>query len=309
MDKLQEMSSFVAVVDAGSFVRGAEATGQSKAAVSRHVGELESRLGTRLMQRTTRRLSLTAEGQAFYTRCRELLAAVEEAEAELTASRSEPSGLVRVNAPLTYGILRLAPLWGRFMSRHPKVTLDVTLTDRVVDLVEEGYDLAVRISTLSSATLVSRRLATTRLRLCASPEYLKRYGRLKHPRDLAEHRVIAYSYLATPDAWQFVGPDGAVSVRIKPCLFTNNGDTCRSAALDHQGIVLQPDFLVGEDLRRGALQEPLPAYRANELGIYAVYPTRKYLPLKTRMLIDFLAAALGTGRARAAQRAAALVRE
>jgi DNA-binding transcriptional LysR family regulator len=291
MDKLREMSSFVAVVDAGSFVRAADATGQSKAAVSRHVGELESRLGTRLLQRTTRRLSLTTEGQAFHARCRELLAAVDEAESELTATRSEASGLVRVNAPLTFGVLHLAPLWGRFMEQHPKVTLDVTLTDRVVDLVDEGYDLAVRISALTSAALVSRRLAGTRLRLCASPGYLKKHGRPGHPRELADHRIIAYSYLTTPDAWQFTGPEGALSVRVKPCLFSNNGDTCRRAALEHQGIVLQPDFLVGEDLRRGALQELLPGYRGPELGIYAVYPTRKFLPLKTRKLVDFLAQA------------------
>jgi DNA-binding transcriptional LysR family regulator len=286
------MSSFVAVVDAGSFVAAADATGLSKAAVSRHVAELEQRLGTRLLQRTTRRLSVTTEGVAFYSRCRELLTAIDEAESELSATGNEASGQIRVNAPLTFGVLHLAPLWGRFMDQNPKVSLDVTLADRVVDLVEEGYDVAVRISTMTSSTLISRKLATTRLFLCASPAYLERRGIPRHPQELTAHRVIAYSYLTTRDEWQFTGPHGAVSVRVRACLHTNNGDTCRLAALDGQGIVLQPDFLVGEDLGRGTLVELMSDYRAIELGIYAIYPSRKYLPLKIRRLVDFLAEAL-----------------
>ena len=289
MDKIREMASFVAVVDAGSFVGAADAMGLSKAAVSRHVGDLESRLGARLLQRTTRRLSVTVEGQAFYARCRELLAALDEAEAELTSVGSDPSGLVRVNAPLTFGVLHLAPLWGRFCDRHPRIALDITLTDRVTDLVEEGYDLAVRISSLPSSTLVSRRLATTRMRLCASPEYLARHGAPQRPADLATHRVISYAYLESQNEWRFSGPTGPESVRVQARIHTNNGDTCRRAALDHQGIVLQPDFIVGDDLQQGALVELMPAYKASELGIYAVYPSRKYMPLKTRRLIDFLA--------------------
>ena len=296
MDKFQEMTSFVAVIDAGSFVAAADVTGQSKAAVSRHVSELERRLDTRLIQRTTRRLSMTTDGQAFYTRCKDLLAALHEAESELASDRSEPSGLIRVNAPLTFGALHLAPLWGRFINQYGKVSLDVTLNDRVVDLVEEGFDIAIRISAMPSSTLVSRKLATTRLVLCASKSYLRKYGVPRHPRDLAKHRAISYSYFSAKDDWHFTGPNGAESVRIRACMHTNNGDTCRQAALDHQGVVLQPDFLVGDDLRQGRLVELMPAYRAIEFGIYTVYPSRKYLPLKMRLLIDFLAAALRTPR-------------
>jgi DNA-binding transcriptional LysR family regulator len=288
VDKVQEMTSFVAVVDASSFVAAADATGQSKAAVSRHVGDLEQRLGTRLLQRTTRRLSLTPEGQAFYARCKELLAAIDEAESELLASRSEPTGLIRINAPLTFGVLHLAPLWGRFCEENPRITLDVTLADRVVDLVEEGYDIAIRISSLPSSTLVSRKLASTRMRLCASNAYLKKHGAPQRPSDLSTHRVISYTYLATQDEWHFTGPNGAESARINARIHTNNGDTCRRAALDHQGIVLQPDFLVGDDLKHGLLTELMPGYRAREFGIYTAYPSRKYLPLKIRRLIDFL---------------------
>ena len=289
MDRFQEMSSFVAVAEAGSFVRAADATGLSKAAISRHVAELEQRLGARLLHRTTRRLSLTDDGALFLARARETLAAVEEAEAEISSRSGEPSGHLRINAPLSFGVLQLAPLWGRFLARHPKVSLEVDLSDRVVDLVDEGYDLAVRITNLANSQLVSRRLATTRMVLCASPRYLREHGTPSQPAELARHATIFYSYWAGRDAWTFTTPDGnSESVRIRSRMHANNGDTCRAAALDGQGIVLQPDFIVGDDLRRGDLVELLPGYRALELGIHAVFPTRKHLPLRTRRLIDFL---------------------
>lgn len=288
MDKVQEMTSFVAVVEAGSFVAAADATGLSKAAVSRHVADLEERLGVRLLQRTTRRLSLTEDGQTFFARAKELLAAIDEAESEISARTGEPFGLLRINAPLSFGILHLAPLWGRFAERHPRISLDVTLADRVVDLVEEGYDLAVRITNLPSSALVSRRLASTRMVLCASPTYLQRHGTPKHPRELATHSVFSYSYWSTRDEWTFIGPEGPVAVRLNPRIHTNSGDTCRAAALEHQCIVLQPDFLVGEDLRRGTLVELMPECRAIEIDIYAVYPLRKLLPTKVRRIVDFL---------------------
>ena len=289
MSKLQEMSSFVAVIEAGSFVRAADAMGMSKAAVSRHVGELEQRLGVRLLQRTTRRLSLTDEGRTFFARAKDLLSALDEADSELTSRSAEPSGLIRVNAPLTFGVLHLAPLWGPFAAANPKVALDITLSDRVVDLVDEGYDLAIRITTMPSSMLVSRKLASTRMVLCASPRYLKRHGKPKHPHELARHSVISYTYWSTGDEWRFTGPKGPVNVRTKSRIHTNNGDTCRRAALAHQGVILQPDFLIGEDLRNGDLIELMPAYRSIALDIHAVWPSRKHLPLKTRRLIDFLA--------------------
>jgi DNA-binding transcriptional LysR family regulator len=291
MSKIQEMSSFAAVVEAGSFVAAAELTGLSKTAVSRHVSDLEQRLGVRLLQRTTRRLSLTDEGQTFFTRVKDVLSAIDEAESELTARSIEPSGVVRVNAPLTFGTMHLAPLWGPFADANPKVVLDITLSDRAVDLIEEGYDLAVRIATSPGSTVVSRKLASTRVVLCASPHYLQMRGTPKQPRDLTSHAVISYSYWSGGDEWSFEGPRGPVSVKIKSRIHANNGDTCRTAALAHQGIILQPDFLIGEDLRRGDLVELMPQFRSVELGIFAVFPTRKHLPLKLRRLIDFLVAA------------------
>lgn len=289
MDKFQEMTSFVAVVEAGSFVGAADATGLSKAAVSRHVADLEHRLGARLLHRTTRRLSLTDDGQLFLARAKDLLAAIDEIESEIGSRTGEPNGTLRINAPLTFGVMHLAPLWGRFAEKYPKVSLDVSLNDRIVDLVEEGYDLAVRISHLPSSQIISRKLASTRTVLCASPEYLRRHGVPQHPRELTQHAVISYSNSSSRGEWTFTGPDGEVaSVGVNARIHTNNGDTCRTAALDHRGIILQPDFLVAEDLRRGALVELMPAYRAFEFGIYAVYPSRKHLPMKTRRMIDFL---------------------
>ena len=285
---LQQLTSFLAVVRAGSFVSAAEATGLSKAAVSRHVAELEAHLGVRLLHRTTRRLSLTDDGHRFHARAAELAAALEELEVETASSGGEATGPLRINAPLTFGNLHLAPLWPRFTSLHPKVSLDITLNDRMVHLVEEGYDIAIRISDRLDPQLVSRRLATSRMVLCASPGYLAAHGMPTHPRDLAEHVVFAYSYWSGGDEWAFNGPDGPASVRVAPRIRTNSGDTCRVAALDDQGVILQPDFLVGPDLKRGTLLELMPEYRSIEIGIYAVYASRKHLPMKTRRLIDFL---------------------
>ncbi len=290
MDKFQEMRAFVTVVDKGSFVRAADALELSKTAVSRLVGELEARLGTRLLHRTTRKLSLTPEGEVFHERCRQLLAEVTAAEAELTAHAGEAVGRLRLNVPVTFGLLHLAPLWPAFMALHPKVELDITLADRLVDLVDEGYDAAVRIARLQPSSLISRRLSSTRLVLCASPEYLRRHGAPTHPAELAQHAVISYTLLSMGDRWEFEGPAGPVSAMVSPRMRTNSGDTCCAAALQHQGLVLQPTFMVGPYLLSGALVEVMSPYRSIELGVYAVYPSRKHLTPKVRALIDFLVA-------------------
>ncbi len=296
MDRFEEMRVYAAVVDAGSFVGASSALGMSKAAVSRHVAELESRLGVRLLHRTTRKLSQTPEGEVFHARCRELLGGVDDAEAEITSRSGEASGLLRINAPFSFGLLHLAPLWVEFMALHPRVTLDVTLADRVVDLVEEGFDLAVRIARLPDSSLVSRPLASTRLVLCASPTYLHARGQPTHPSDLTGHDVLAYSLFSMGDQWEFTrsarvsgsGTDGVVSVKVRPRMRTNSGDTCRVAALRHQGIVLQPSFLVGPDLLAGTLVEVMPSWRSVELGVHAVYPSRKFVSPKVRLMIEFL---------------------
>ena len=288
MDRFEEMRVFAAVVEAGSFVGASASLAMSKAAVSRYVAELESRLNVRLLHRTTRKLSLTPEGEVFHGRCRELLGGVDEAEAEITSRSGAASGLLRINAPFSFGLLHLAPLWVEFMAQHPKVTLDVTLADRVVDLVEEGFDMAVRIARLPNSSLVSRQLTSTRLVLCASPNYLEARGEPKHPSELVHHDVLAYSLFSMGDQWAFTGPDGDVSVKVRPRMHTNSGDTCRVAALRHQGIMLQPTFLVGPDLQAGTLVELMPAWRSLELGVYALYPSRKFVSPKVRLMVEFL---------------------
>jgi len=292
MDKFLEMKTFAAVVDGGSFVQAADALDMSKPAVSRHVAELEQRLGVRLLQRTTRKLSLTEEGRLFYGRCKTVLADVEVAEEEITAKSIAVKGLIKVNVPVSFGLQALVPLWPDFMTQFPDVELDITLADRIVDLVEEGYDLAVRIARLPNSSLVSRKLASTRMVLCASPGYLKKHGKPKHPSELTEHPVLAYSLLATGDQWDFDGPEGKVSVTVKPVMRTNSGDTCIAAARKGKGVILQPSFMVNADVQSGALVELMPSYRSIEFGIFAVYPTRQYVAPKVRALIDFLSKAL-----------------
>jgi DNA-binding transcriptional LysR family regulator len=289
MDKFQEMQAFVAVVDNGSFVGAADALHTSKAAISRYVADLEQRLGVRLLNRTTRKLSMTDEGQLFYARCTELLNGLEEAESELSLRRGEPSGHLRISAPVTFGIVHLAPLWGKFLQQHPKVSMEVSLSDRTVDLVEDGFDLAVRIARSPHPTFIARPLASTKMVLCASPAYLKRNGIPNHPQDLAEHNVISYTYWSSKDEWEFTHPSGKIDiVKTKPRLHANSGDTCVAAALQDQGIVLQPDFLVYDALREGKLKRLLEEYQTVELGVYAVYTSRRQFPLKLRALIDFL---------------------
>jgi len=291
LNKLREIECFIAVADLGSFVKAADALGISKAAVSRTVLELEARLGSRLMQRTTRRLSLTEAGSLYLERCKQIVAALEEADDLLLAGSAKPAGLLRINAPVTFGILHLAPLWPIFLERHPEVELDITLSDRIVDIIDEGYDLAIRIARLSDSTLVHRKLTSTALPVCASPAYLEAHGTPRHPHDLAQHQVISYSYNHGKDEWQFSGPEGPVSVRVTARMHVNNGDSCVQAALGGIGITRQPTFMIDQYLRSGQLVPLLTNYTVPDLGIYAVYPSRAHLPAKVRAMLDFLSEA------------------
>jgi DNA-binding transcriptional LysR family regulator len=280
MDRALEMQVFCTVVDKGSFVGAAQPLAMSKAAISRYVSGLEERLGARLLHRTTRRLSLTDEGRQFYLQAREVLAMMDEAE-EAVSSAS-------VNAPVSFGVLHLAPVWADFMKAYPKVELEISLSDRLVDLVDEGIDLAVRIARMENSSLVGRRLASTRMCLCASPVYLATHPPIRQLSDVAEHGTVAYSNFASGNEWQFEGPQGRETVTTRSVVRCNNGDTCRAIALAGGGVSLQPSFMVAQDLRSGDLIEILPQFRSVELGIYAVYPTRKHLPAKVRALIAFL---------------------
>ena len=292
MDQLRQIEAFNAVVQHGSFVKAADRLDLSKAVVSRLVLELEARLGTRLLNRTTRRLSLTDSGAAYHERCKQILDDLAEANAEASATAARPTGKLRINAPLSFGNLHLAPLWGEFLKLYPEIELDITLSDRVVDLVEEGFDLGVRSGRLQATSLVARRLASDRMVLCASPGYLARHSPIQNLQDLSEHSVIAYSYSSLGATWTFDNADGkSESVTVHPRLWANSGDTCRAAALADQGVIMQPAFLVGEDVRQGQLIALLPNYHRPLLDIHAVYPSRKHLSGKVRAMVDFLAQA------------------
>lgn len=292
MDRFREMQAFVAVVDAGSFVAAGDALRVSKAAVSRAVLQLEARLGARLLQRTTRRLSLTEAGQAYHARCKQILADLDEADGMVGDVTLQATGRLRINAPLSFGISHLATLWPAFMARHPNLELEVTLADRMVDLVEEGYDMAIRITRPRDSSLIYRQLGHTRVMLCASPGYLAQHGLPASVADLARHEAVAYAYAPGGDTWRFETPTGEQAVTVRARLRANNGDTCRAAALAGLGIAQLPGFLVDTDIGAGRLVEILPEACSREIGIYAVYPSRKHLSLKVRALADFLAAEL-----------------
>ncbi|UAK23178.1 LysR family transcriptional regulator [Sphingomonas nostoxanthinifaciens] len=292
MDRLRAFEVFATVVARGSFARAADTLATSPANVTRYVSELEAHLGTRLLHRTSRRVSLTEAGEALYERARTIIDDVAEAEAAATARAAGARGRLRINAPLVFGIRHLAPLWPRFMAIHPEVELDIALTDRVVDIVEEGYDLGIRISRGGSQAYVSRKLATSRNILCASPGYLARHGAPHDPEALADHGCVIYGYAPEPDVWTFLDQDGRERrVRVGVRLRTNSGDTARSVALAGEAITWQPSFLIGDDLRSGALVALLPGFSLPDIDILALYASRRHLSAKVRLMVDFLSEA------------------
>jgi DNA-binding transcriptional LysR family regulator len=289
MDRLRAFEVFAAVVNQGSFTRAADKLETSPANVTRYVNELEEALGARLLNRTSRRLSLTETGKTLYDRALSILEDVAEAEAVASSASIQPRGRLRINAPVSFGIRYLAPLWPRFAARYPDIELDVSLSDRVVDLVEEGYDLAVRISRGGSPALVSRKLAATRHLVCASPRYVTRHGAPATPEDLKDHACITYTYPDPAEEWRLLDDTGKEhSVAVRSIMQTNNGDTVRTAALAGLGIVRLPTFMVGEDVRQGGLVPLLTGYRMSEIDVLAVYPSRRHLSAKVRVMVDFL---------------------
>jgi DNA-binding transcriptional LysR family regulator len=289
MDRLRAFEVFAAVVGRGSFTRAADALDTSPANVTRYVNELEAHLGTRLLNRSSRKLSLTESGEALYERSKSILEEVADAEALASSATLQPRGRLRINAPVSFGIRHLAPLWPRFMQRYPEVELDIALSDRVVDIVEEGYDLAIRISRTGPATHAARKLATSRNIVCASPAYLKAHGRPEKPADLAGHRCLGYTYAATANEWHFVDEQGHPHVvKVNYVMHANNGDTAREAAIAGQGVIWQPAFLIGNDLQEGRLVPLLPGYRIPDIDVLAIYPSRRHLSAKVRVMVDFL---------------------
>lgn len=290
MDRLDGMAAFVRVAELGSFSAAAAVLGLSKSAVSKQVGALEARLGVRLLNRTTRRLALTEAGEGFRESCARLLQEIEEAELLAGQAGSLPRGRLRVTAPMTFGVLSLAPLIPAFLARYPQVELDLSLDDRIVDLLADGLDLAVRVGALRDSGLIARRLATARQLCAASPAYLAaRGGGPSHPDELAGHDCLRYTLRRNPDRWDFArGPESA-TVRVRGPLAANNGDLLRAAALRGVGVVCLPDFIVGADVERGRLARLLTDWDSPEIPVHAVWPPQPHAAAKLRAFVDFLA--------------------
>jgi DNA-binding transcriptional LysR family regulator len=294
MDPISDMAVFVRVVAAGGLSAAARELGLSPAMVSKRLSRLEARLGGRLLNRTTRRLHLTEEGERYHQRAAQILADLEEAEALVGAGRATPRGTLRVSTPASFGRRHVAPLIHAFSARHPELRIHVELDERVVDVVEEGFDVAVRIADLEDSTLVARRLAPNRRVVCASPAYLKRHGAPKTPAELARHNCLVVATRSfRQDEWPFAGPDGPTSVRVGGTLSCNNGEVIRQWALDGLGLALKSTWDVGEDLRAGRLKAVLAEHVPVGNSIYAVYPHRQYLPAKVKAFVDFLQDAYG----------------
>lgn len=289
MDRLQSMEAFVKVVERGSFAGAADALGLSRAMVSKHVAALEDRLGVRLLHRTTRRLNLTEVGRAYFDRSREIIHQLAEAEEAASALQSTPRGTLRLNCSTGFGVRHLAPALAAFQAQYPDLHVDLTLSDRLVDLVEDGFDLVIRIGRLQDSSLIARRLAPSRMLLCAAPAYLAARGEPEHPDDLASHNFLRYAYMSVPEI-PMTGPNGeSASLGFAGNLVCNNGDALLAAALTGQGIVVLPTFYVGQHLAEGALRVVLPHWALPELTIYAVYPVNRHLAAKVRLFVDFLA--------------------
>jgi len=290
MDRLSEMEAFVTVVDAGGFTDAARRLGLSKSAVSKHVSALEARLGARLLNRTTRRVGPTEIGVAYYDRAARVLADAAEADAMAASMQGAPRGELRVSAPVSFGLTHLAPAVSAFLCAYPEVSARVALDDRFVELVAEGFDLAVRIGDLPDSTLKARRLAETALHLVAAPAYLARAGAPAAVEALAEHELLHYANLSSGGLWRLRGPKGAErTVRAQGRLTVNNGDALLQAAEQGLGVALSPAFIAGPSLRAGRVVEILPQARPAPLGVWAVWPAGRFPAPKLRAVVDFLA--------------------
>ncbi|MEM7491641.1 MAG: LysR family transcriptional regulator [Pseudomonadota bacterium] len=289
MDRLSEMEAFATVVDQGGFTDAAKKLGISKSAVSKHVSSLESRLGARLLNRTTRRVSPTEIGLAYYDRARRVLNDAGEADALVTSMQSAPSGVLRVSVATDFGVNHLSPILGGFLHEYPDITVNMVLNNRYVELISEGFDLAVRIGDLEDSSLRARKLAETHKQMIASPEYLEEYGRPRRIDDLNEHKLLHYSNQANGSVWKLTAPSGEKrQVRSAGWLTVNDGQSLLNAAINGLGIAFLPSFLYADAMKEGKLVPAIEGHPPETQGVYAVYPPGRYTQPKVRAFIDFL---------------------
>jgi len=296
MHRLEGLRTFVKVVELASFSEAGRALRLSRSVVSKHIGELEHELGVQLLNRTTRHVSPTDSGQAYYERVITILADLDAADNEVADRQASPRGLLRVNAPMSFGTLELGPAIAEFMALYPELRIQVTLTDAQIDPVQEGIDVTLRIAELESSSLIARRLAPVPRALCASPDYLARRGTPTHPSQLRDHACLTYGFLSTGNQWKFTGPDGDHWIQPDWTLCANNAEVLRDAAISGRGVALLPTFLAGTALHDGRLRAFLDDYSAPSLALYAVYPPTRHLAVKVRIFIDFLVERFGQGR-------------
>lgn len=289
MDRFEDMRCFMEVVDKGSVTRAAESMSIAPSAVSRRIKDLEARLGAQLLTRTTRSMSLTEAGQGFYDRCQAILAQVDEAESEVSNASCALHGPLRVAAPLSFGVGYLSPILAGFAAANPELELDIDLSDRQVDLVSEGFDLAVRIGTLRDSSMIARKLCEVRTLLVASTAFLDGHGRPARPAEMKDWPALAYVGSERHDIWRYRDPEGrAGSVQVRVAMRSNNGEVLRDAAAAGLGVTLQPSFIVSDALREGRLESVLRDYSWSDLAVHVVYPQTRHLSAKSRAFIDFL---------------------
>lgn len=294
MDVLTGMRTYIAVVSVGSFTAAAERLGISKALTSKYVGQLEEHLGVRLLNRTTRQLNVTEAGQAYYQRCRQLLEEFDELEAAIQDQQEAPRGRLVVAAPTSFGEMYLTRAVADYLDEQPGVSLELVLADRFVNIVDEGFDLAVRIGELADSSLIARRLAPASIAVCAAPAYLDRAGTPTDPRELESHSCVIDTNFHTADQWPFQRQGHRFSVKVNGRFRVNNALAAREMLLAGQGIGLCPTYVIGDELRDGRLQALLQEYEVFEHGVYAVYPHNRHLAAKVRTFVEFLVRHFGT---------------
>ncbi|MES2106077.1 MAG: LysR family transcriptional regulator [Pseudomonadota bacterium] len=294
MDRLQSMRIFSKVVEQGSFARAAEILDMSNAVVTRYVADLESHLGTRLLNRTTRKLSLTETGQMYLERVRQILSDVDDADAIASYSARKPSGTLRIYSHLGFSKWKLAAMLPHFAREYPDVVLDVTVSDRTVDLVEDGFDIGFFIDLQKvDATMITRKLATSEVMLCASPDYIRQYGEPKTPEDVSRHHCLNFGWDFMRNYWSVQGrrdgPSAPIQIPIHSRVISNNSDVLRECAVAGMGLVLRPSFTLGDDLSCGRLVRLFPDFRLGTVSISMVYPSRRLLSAKVRNFVNFIA--------------------
>jgi DNA-binding transcriptional LysR family regulator len=287
------MRAFAKVVQLGSLAAAARELRLSRSAVSKHLIDLEQDLGAQLLVRTTRSASPTENGQAYYERCTAILADLEEADLAVTRLQAEPRGILRVNAPMSFGTLHLGRAIADFMELYTELHIQLILSDQQIDPVQEGFDVTLRIADLPSSSLIARKIAPARRVICAAPSYLEQHGMPHHPNELRDHACLTYGHLATGNQWKLTGTDGEHWIQIPWTLCTNNAEVLRDAAVRGRGIALLPTFIVGADLQQGSLRTILTEYRTPEISVYAIYPQTRHLSVKVRLFIDFLVQRFG----------------